>query len=158
MANESNEEKQRLFGKGSDAAYLAAGGLEGITRLVDRFYTIMETWPEARALRALHAENLTESREKLTAFLSGWMGGPSLYAERYGKISLPMSHQHLPVDDAMKQAWLGCMAQALEELGYPETFSQALLARLSIPAEAMRLMSEYRQGTTASQTDFYDAS
>lgn len=157
MANDNIEEKNRLFGRGSDAAYLAAGGLDGITRLVDRFYTIMDTWPEARDLRNLHAKDLTESREKLTAFLSGWMGGPNLYAERYGKMSLPMSHRHLPVDEAMKKAWLGCMAQALKDLNYPETFSKPLLERLSIPAEAMRLMSEYQKSATANQADFYDA-
>ena len=50
------------------------GGDAGVRRLVDRFYDLMETAPEAATVRALHPELLHGSREKLYLFLMGWAG------------------------------------------------------------------------------------
>ena len=44
----------------------------------------MDLEPQYAGLRALHAADLTHAREKLYLFLSGWLGGPSPYIERYG--------------------------------------------------------------------------
>ena len=62
--------------------YQAAGGLEGLTKLVDEFYAIMDTLPEARTIRNMHPQGLAESRKKLTYFLSGWLGGPDRKSTR----------------------------------------------------------------------------
>ena len=40
------------YGTG-DASYQAAGGIDGLRRLVDDFYRLMDERPEAAALRAL---------------------------------------------------------------------------------------------------------
>lgn len=128
-----------------DATYRAAGGYEGISRLVNRFYDNMDTLPEAAALRAMHAEDLSESRRKLIYFLSGWMGGPKLYAEHYGSISIPAAHGHLPIDSAGKDSWLHCMEASLRELGYPADFREYLMKQLSRPAESIRLMCEFNR-------------
>src|SRR5690606_22838270 len=76
------------YGTG-DASYQAAGGIIGLRRLVDDFYRLMDERPEATALRALHPTDLSASRDKLACFLSGWLGGPRLFAEKYGSISIP---------------------------------------------------------------------
>ena len=133
-----------LYGNGN-ATYQAVGELEGITRLVNRFYDLMDTLPEAKALRDMHPQDLGPSRQKLVYFLSGWMGGPKLFAEHYGSISLPVAHAHLPIDMAGKDSWLHCMATALEQLGYPESLRRYLLEKLANPAESIRLMAEYRR-------------
>lgn len=132
------------FGVG-DSTYVAAGGLEGITRIVNKFYDNMDTLPQARELRSMHGKDLTESRKKLIYFLSGWMGGPKLYAEHFGPISIPKAHSHLPVSRDSKNSWLLCMKLALEELDYPEAFRDYLLEQLERPAESIRLMSEYQR-------------
>ena len=41
------------YGTGA-ASYNAAGAKEGISRLVDAFYDVMDTAPEARVIRAMH--------------------------------------------------------------------------------------------------------
>ncbi len=133
-----------LYGNG-DATYQAAGGLEGITQLVNRFYDLMDSLPEAKPLRDMHPKNLTGSRQKLVYFLSGWMGGPKLFAEHYGSISLPVAHAHLPIDLAGRDSWLHCMDLALQQLDYPDTFRTYLLTKLAIPAESIRLMAEFRR-------------
>jgi hemoglobin len=62
-----------------DCSYQAAGQYVGLQKLTDRFYFYMESLPEAKIIRAMHRSDLTESKEKLARFLSGWLGGPKLY-------------------------------------------------------------------------------
>ncbi|VAW49166.1 Hemoglobin-like protein HbO [hydrothermal vent metagenome] len=122
----------------SDASYKAAGELEGLTRLVDDFYDQMSTLPEANIIRAMHPKDLTLSRKKLVYFLSGWLGGPSLYAEHFGGISIPMSHQHLPIGKPEGDAWLLCMEKALEKQPYEPSFKTYLLEQLKFPTERIQ--------------------
>ncbi len=139
---DAHSSNQPAYGVG-DATYRAAGELAGITRLVNLFYDTMDSLPEAAALRAMHAADLSESRRKLIYFLSGWMGGPKLFAEHYGSISIPKAHAHLPVDESSRDAWLLCMRLSLEQLGYPADLRDYLMEKLSIPAESIRLMCEF---------------
>lgn len=123
-----------LYGT-KDASYQAAGGIEGIRRLVDDFYRIMDSWPPAQGIRKMHAADLAMPRDKLACFLSGWLGGPKLFQERYGSISIPMFHTSWPIGEAERDAWLGCMAQAIELQAYAPEFKEYLLRQLRVPAE-----------------------
>ncbi|NOU09210.1 MAG: group II truncated hemoglobin [Nitrospira sp.] len=118
--------------------YLAAGELAGITRLVDEFYVNMDTLPEAKTIRNMHPEDLTESRKKLTYFLSGWLGGPRLFQQHYGPISIPGAHKRFPIGYDERDAWLLCMQRALAVQPYSDELKDYLLAALSIPAERVR--------------------
>lgn len=84
-------------------------------RLVERFYQLMSERPQARAIRAMHPEDLTPSKEKLFLFLSGWLGGPPLYAERYGPPRLRQAHMNFTLDEKARDAWMDCMNLALDE-------------------------------------------
>lgn len=68
------------------------GGTEKIRQLVDTFYNIMESYPKAAGIRAMHPTDLAIVREKLFMFLTGWTGGPQLYIERYGHPRLRQRH------------------------------------------------------------------
>ena len=81
----------------SEAPYEILGGADGLRALVDRFYDLMDELQEAETIRALHAPDLTEAREKLFLFLSGWTGGPSLYIEKYGHPRLRARHLPFPI-------------------------------------------------------------
>ncbi|MBX3320206.1 MAG: group II truncated hemoglobin [Nitrospira sp.] len=118
--------------------YQAAGELVGITKLVDEFYANMDTLPEAETIRKMHPPDLTESRRKLTYFLCGWLGGPRLFQQHYGPISIPGAHKRFPIGYEERDAWLLCMQRALATQSYTEEFKQYLLAALSIPAERVR--------------------
>lgn len=126
----------------SDTSFKAAGGIEGIRQLVDDFYRFMDELPEAKTIRALHKANLTESRDKLTLFLSGWMGGPSLYQEKYGAINIPRDHAHLTIGEQERDAWLLCMAKAIALQNYSLEFGNYLLQQLRIPAERIFAVSK----------------
>lgn len=121
-----------------DTSYKAAGEFEGIKQLVDHFYDAMETLPEAKTIREMHPEDLTESRDKLTRFLCGWLGGPKLFSEKYGSIRIPVAHRHLEIGPAERDAWLLCMKVAADKQHYAEDFKDYLLKQLYVPAERSR--------------------
>ncbi|QKI90218.1 group II truncated hemoglobin [Thiomicrorhabdus xiamenensis] len=128
------------YGMG-DATYRAVGGYSGLVKLVDEFYGAMEVLPEAQVIRAMHPEDLQVSRDKLVHFLSGWMNGPQIYADKYGSINIPQAHAHLDVGEAERDAWLFCMQVALEKQDYPLSLQQYLLTELFRPAERIRQVS-----------------
>ena len=125
-----------------DASYQAAGQLEGIKALVDDFYDFMDSLPEAKYIRAMHPANLDESRKKLTYFLSGWLGGPRLYSQNYGGITIPEAHKHLPVGKAERDAWMLCMEKAIYKQAFSEEFKKYLYEQLLVPAERIRVVSQ----------------
>jgi hemoglobin len=125
----------------ADGSYKAAGELAGVTKLVNDFYDYMEVLVEAKKIRAMHPDDLTVSRDKLICFLSGWLGGPRLYAPKYGQISIPQVHRHLTIDSPERDAWLLCMKKAAEDQPYEESFKKYLLEQLFVPAERVRQVS-----------------
>lgn len=118
-----------------DTSFLAAGGVNGIKKLVEDFYRIMDELPEATAIRKMHPDNLEVSVDKLARFLSGWLGGPKLYNERYGAISIPAAHEHLVIHEHERDSWLLCMHQAIALQLYSPDFAEYLLLQLRVPAE-----------------------
>ena len=68
----------------TNTPYDLIGGEAGVRKLVDRFYDHMDQLEEVKGIRDLHARSLKASREKLFLFLSGWLGGPDLYVQKYG--------------------------------------------------------------------------
>lgn len=114
------------------------GGHDGVRRLVTRFYELMNTLPEAKEVRAMHGESLSGSQEKLILFLTGWLGGPQLYIERYGHPRLRARHMPFEIATAQAMQWMLCMDQALEETVDDEDFRVALAHRFAHVAAHMR--------------------
>ena len=135
--------EQIPYGVG-DASYHAAGGIDGLQRLVADFYRLMDEQSEATDLRRMHGENLDMARDKLACFLSGWLGGPRLFAEKYGAISIPAFHAQWPIDQRLADSWLSCMAQAIALQPYPPAFADYLLTQLRVPAQRIVQASQNR--------------
>lgn len=118
--------------------YERLGGEAGVRRLVDRFYDLMDTLPEAAVIRALHPADLAGSREKLFMFLSGWLGGPPLYIEKHGHPRLRARHLPFPIGEAEGNAWMLCMEHALSEFELDSMLRDQLLHSLRQTANHMR--------------------
>ena len=78
---------------------------------------------------------MSASRYKLSCFLIGWLGVPRLFAEKYGSISIPSFHAQWPIDQALAESWLSCMAGAIALQDYAPAFADYLLAQLRVPAQ-----------------------
>jgi len=126
-------------------AFERLGGVEGITALVRRFYQVMEEMPEAARLRQMHPPDIQPVREKLTMFLCGWLGGPPLYASKFGPINLTELHLHLNINTTEKQLWLSCMANALKKHQVDAALAANLIASLEVPAEKIARTCQQQQ-------------
>ena len=118
--------------------YELIGGEAGLRSLVDRFYDLMDTSPEAAGIRAFHAKSLKQSREKLFMFLSGWSGGPQLYVEKFGHPRLRMRHLPFSIGTVERDQWLWCMHRALDESQIDPRVVGALKIRFAEVADFMR--------------------
>jgi hemoglobin len=109
-----------------NSPYNLIGGEKAVQSLVDRFYFLMDTLPEAAGLRAIHAPDLAMAREKLFKYLSGWLGGPDLYIREYGHPRLRQRHFPFAVGIAERDQWMLCMDKALQELTMDPELRQSL--------------------------------
>ena len=96
-------------------AYALVGAEPGVRALVDRFYDLMDLEPAYAGIRSLHPDTLDGSRDKLYWFLSGWLGGPDLYQQRFGHPRLRARHLPYEIGIAERDQWMACMQQAMRE-------------------------------------------
>ena len=118
--------------------YAMLGGEEVVRQLVARFYDLMELDAEFAQLRQLHPASTEGSREKLFLFLSGWLGGPDLYIQRFGHPRLRARHLPFAITSQGRDQWLRCMAQAMHELDVEEKLQLRLMESFYQTADWMR--------------------
>ena len=121
--------------------YEIIGGEVPVKALVDRFYDLMEEEASFEVIRRLHPPDLTQSKEKLFKFFSGWMGGPNLYIQEFGPPMLRARHLPFAIGIPERDAWLACMRQALIDTQVEPTLQQVLLESFSGTADWMRNQS-----------------
>ena len=78
------------------------------------------------------------SRDRFATFLVEWLGGPTVYSPVHGHPRLRMRHAKLPVDIAMRDAWLRCMTRALDDLSVSGDVRTFLDARFAEVADFLR--------------------
>lgn len=113
-------------------------GATRIRQLIETFYDIMDSDPKAAGLRAIHAPDLTEAREKLFMFMMGWTGGPQLYVERYGHPRLRARHMPFAIGESERDQWMYCMIKAMHQLGFEEALMKHMANQLYGVADFMR--------------------
>lgn len=118
----------------NDNSFNAAGGSEGLLKLCKDFYYIMDTIPEASHIRKMHTESLEIMIDKLTLFLTMWLGGPKDFINKYNFIGMPAAHKHLVINEEEESAWLLCMDKAIELQGFNSDFKTYLKKQFRFPA------------------------
>ncbi|WP_332305101.1 group II truncated hemoglobin [Rhizobium sp. GR12] len=95
--------------------YEAIGGDATVRALTRRFYELMDTLPEAAHCRAVHPADLSGSESKFYDYLTGYLGGPPVYVEKYGHPMLRRRHFAAPIRPAERDEWLLCFRRAMDE-------------------------------------------
>ncbi|WP_202113314.1 globin domain-containing protein [Paenibacillus sp. MMS18-CY102] len=111
--------------------YEAVGEEQGVRRIVEAFYPKVQANP---LIGPLFPANIVPVMEKQILFLTQFFGGPQLYSDQYGHPMMRARHMPFPITPERAQAWLGCMNEALEEIGMPEELRGIVVERLSGPA------------------------
>jgi hemoglobin len=110
--------------------YAAFGGAAFVAAFTARFYALMDELPEAAACRAVHPPSLESAREKLTEYLTGWLGGPPLYTDKYGHPRLRMRHFGASIGAEEISGWLACFHRAWGERVAPSALSAAIVEQV----------------------------
>lgn len=97
--------------------YELAGGADTFVRLADTFYRRIDVDP---FLRPMFPADLEGAKERLALFLIQYFGGPTTYSERRGHPRLRMRHIPFSIGQAERDAWLGHMLAAIDEVGIQE--------------------------------------
>ncbi|MEI6301692.1 MAG: group II truncated hemoglobin [Betaproteobacteria bacterium] len=121
-----------------ESPYEQIGGDARVREMVDRFYDLMDLEPAYAGIRKLHPPSLETSREKLYMFLSGWLGGPGLYMEKYGHPMLRARHLPFAIASSERDQWMDCMKRAMEEVGVEEALRKGLYNAFFQTADWMR--------------------
>jgi len=101
-------------------------GDQGIKDLAAAFYEVMDELPLAEDIRAMHAENLDHVKRMLSAYLTGWMGGPPVYLAIKGTVCLTDPHEAFRIGPKERDQWLACMNEALIRTGASEDLKTML--------------------------------
>ncbi len=118
--------------------YERIGGDQAVRSLCKTFYQIMCETPQTQLIRAMHPDDISISEEKLYLFLTGWMGGPPLYTDKYGHPRLRGRHLPFPIGIEERDQWLYCMAQALKKMELDQIFAEQLMSSFVQTADFMR--------------------
>jgi hemoglobin len=128
--------------------YQDLGGREAVLKLVERFYDLMEqTEPALAAVHEIDAQGKISrrNRDRFGLFLLGWLGGPDDYVRANGHPRLRMRHGRVPVDGALRDAWLRCMFAAMDECEMPPGVRGFLRERFCEVADFLRNIPEETQ-------------
>lgn len=136
---------KKLFKPTPFDIYKVIGEITGIKRLVEKFYEVMQTDPNAHECLMLHQLNEGKVppivKEKLSDFLSGWMGGENLFVQKYGHPRMRARHIHFKITQKEKDQWLYCMKIALDSHTPKLNKKNKLLIFNSFTALAMRIQN-----------------
>lgn len=95
--------------------YEEIGGGHRVRELANAFYDVIEE--QSPTIRAMLPANTRNTREKFSMYLSGWLGGPPLYEEKWGHPRLRMRHMPFPIGAGEATEWMRCMRTAMDRVG-----------------------------------------
>lgn len=114
------------------------GGEPAVIRLVDAFYRLMDTRPDAQRIRAMHHPDLSSTKAVLVLYLCEWLGGDKRYSAQRGHPRLRMRHAAFAIGLAERDAWLACMYGALDETEVDPALRDELMQAFFKTADWMR--------------------
>ena len=106
-----------------DAIYTKLGDVR-VKRLVDLFYEQVFISPTIGKLFANSDQEIV--KDKQYRFLTQFLGGPTLYINKYGSPKMRQRHFPHQIDNAAKDEWLALMKNAINQLDIDDDLKVAL--------------------------------
>lgn len=120
-------------------------GEEKVRALVEDFYDAMSARePDLAKLHRCDADGRVDrtTRDRFALFLIGWLGGPQHYMEQHGHPRLRMRHGKVPVNTAMRDAWMRAMVCAMDKQNIQGDVRGFLESKLGEVADFLRNQSD----------------
>lgn len=109
-------------------------GSEKLSQLMHAFYANVAEHPK---LKAIFPEDLTETIRKQIQFQTQFLGGPDLFSQEHGHPMMRARHMHFKITPDRAQAWLECMAEAMDTVEMDPKFRHVYYQRLVQTAHHM---------------------
>ena len=109
-------------------------GAEKLSELIDLFYAKVAVHPD---LYPIFPADLTETARKQKQFQTQYLGGPNLFTEEHGHPMMKARHNPFPISPVQAEAWLACMAEAMDEVELDENIRDIYYRRLVLTANHM---------------------
>ncbi|PVG84058.1 globin [Nocardioides gansuensis] len=126
--------------------YASVGGLEGLRRLSQRFYELVQS---DEVLASVFATFPPDHVEHVAVWLGEVFGGPPGFTEHYGgHQALLASHLGLHIRDEQRIRWLALMSRAIDEIlpGRP-ALHRVLMAYFDWGTRIAQQVSQQPSGT-----------
>jgi hemoglobin len=115
--------------------YEKMGGEAFFADLVSQFYARVATNP---ILRPMYPdEDMKGAAQRLQWFLEQYWGGPTTYGDNRGHPRLRMRHAQFHIDTKARDAWLSCMAAAVDGIEMDPVMREELWSYLEMAANSM---------------------
>jgi hemoglobin len=115
--------------------YAEVGGAPVFHKLVARFY---EEVAADDVLRPIYPEeDLGPAEVRLRMFLEQYWGGPRTYSDQRGHPRLRMRHNPFKIGPIERDAWLRCMAIAVDEAGFDDAHREQIWQYMTYAAQSM---------------------
>ncbi|HSZ24848.1 MAG TPA: globin [Cytophagaceae bacterium] len=111
-------------------------GKANLELLVGYFYDLVFEDPQ---IKHLFQNDKSEIMDKQFMFLSQFLGGPSIYSDKYGHPRLRARHIPHRITQSDAVAWLKCMSVAIGKLPISEELKDELFERF--PQTAMFMVN-----------------
>lgn len=108
--------------------------------LVNEFYGNVGSHP---LLAPIFPKDLSDTARKQTQFLTQFLGGPSIYTEEHGHPMLRARHMPFEITPERADAWLECMAKAMDAVEIKDPLREYIFGRLSMTAQHMINTKEF---------------
>jgi len=109
-------------------------GADKLSELIDVFYSKVAVHPD---LHQIFPDDLTETARKQKQFQTQYLGGPNLFSEEHGHPMMKARHIPFPITPTRAEAWLSCMAEAMDEVELDEKIRDFYYKRLVLTANHM---------------------
>ncbi|MCI3919520.1 globin [Paenibacillus sp. TRM 82003] len=115
--------------------YETLGGAPVVDALVEAFYPRVVKDPDLAPL--FEGGDLDEVIRKQKLFLTQFLGGPQAYSAEFGHPMLRFRHLPFAITPRRAEAWLACMAAAMDDIGLAGGAREFLFGRLTQVAHHM---------------------
>ena len=98
-------------------------GEEKLHQLINKFYELVL---ENEVISPLFTTDMEVVRQKQTAFLTQFLGGPPVYNQTFGHPRMRMRHLPHKITEEAAIEWLSCMNAAIRTLDIEDDFKVTL--------------------------------
>lgn len=109
-------------------------GEKKLHELIDTFYEKVAVHPD---LIPIFPDDLTETARKQKQFQTQYLGGPNLFTAEHGHPMMKARHNPFPITPTRAEAWLACMAEAMDDVGLEGPLRDVYYKRLVLTANHM---------------------